>query len=229
MRNRGMNWLAPARVLLTACGRPGRTPRPQFRPKRAVRAAPGVHRSRARPRLAAAVCVGPCLGELVQIDGCDHEWFEGHAPRCGLLVFVDDATSRLMQLRFVRRSRHADRQATSDSKPRAKRFSTRSEAHPYPHRDAVFAGIGATSGARKRRGRAPRHRHRREQQAEPEQALDRSSSRSLCRDFARVDPTRPGPNGQPPPSLPRGPSFRAGLAARHLGMACNWRCTRLRR
>ncbi len=43
----------------------------------------------------------PCLGELVQIDGCDHEWFEGRAPRCVLLVYVDDATSRLMQLRFV--------------------------------------------------------------------------------------------------------------------------------
>jgi hypothetical protein len=36
----------------------------------------------------------------VQIDGCDHEWFEGRAPRCTLLVFVDDATWRLMQLRF---------------------------------------------------------------------------------------------------------------------------------
>jgi transposase len=43
----------------------------------------------------------PCLGELVQIDGCDHEWFEDRAPRCVLLVYVDDATSRLMQLRFV--------------------------------------------------------------------------------------------------------------------------------
>jgi hypothetical protein len=40
----------------------------------------------------------PCLGELVQIDGCDHEWFEERAPRCMLLVFVDDATGRLMQL-----------------------------------------------------------------------------------------------------------------------------------
>lgn len=42
-----------------------------------------------------------CLGELVQIDGCDHEWFEARAPRCVLLVYVDDATGRLMQLRFA--------------------------------------------------------------------------------------------------------------------------------
>src|SRR3954453_6210570 len=42
-----------------------------------------------------------CLGELVQVDGCEHRWFEDRGPPCTLLVFVDDATSRLMQLRFV--------------------------------------------------------------------------------------------------------------------------------
>ena len=42
-----------------------------------------------------------CLGELVQIDGSEHAWFEDRAPACTLLGFVDDATSRLMQLRFV--------------------------------------------------------------------------------------------------------------------------------
>ncbi|WP_423200795.1 Integrase catalytic domain-containing protein (plasmid) [Cupriavidus sp. H19C3] len=42
-----------------------------------------------------------CLGELVQIDGSDHPWFEDRAPACTLLVYVDDATGRLMQLLFV--------------------------------------------------------------------------------------------------------------------------------
>jgi hypothetical protein len=41
------------------------------------------------------------IGELVQIDGSEHRWFEDRAPACTLLVFVDDATSRLMELRFV--------------------------------------------------------------------------------------------------------------------------------
>ncbi len=41
------------------------------------------------------------LGELVQIDGSPHAWFEGRAPKCTLLVFVDDATSRLMYLQSV--------------------------------------------------------------------------------------------------------------------------------
>lgn len=40
-------------------------------------------------------------GELVQIDGSEHRWFEDRGPPCSLLVFVDDATGRLMQLRFV--------------------------------------------------------------------------------------------------------------------------------
>ncbi len=42
-----------------------------------------------------------CLGELVQIDGSPHDWFEGRAEACVLLVFIDDATGKLLQLRFV--------------------------------------------------------------------------------------------------------------------------------
>jgi transposase len=42
-----------------------------------------------------------CFGELVQIDGSPHDWFEGRAPACDLLVFIDDATGRLVHLLFV--------------------------------------------------------------------------------------------------------------------------------
>lgn len=41
-------------------------------------------------------------GELVQIDGSEHRWFEDRGAPCSLLVFIDDATGKLMQLRFVR-------------------------------------------------------------------------------------------------------------------------------
>lgn len=41
------------------------------------------------------------MGELIQIDGSEHRWFENRARPCTLLVFIDDATGRLMQLRFV--------------------------------------------------------------------------------------------------------------------------------
>ena len=42
-----------------------------------------------------------CVGELVQVDGSEHWWFEDRGPQCTLLVFIDDSTSRLMHLQFV--------------------------------------------------------------------------------------------------------------------------------
>jgi hypothetical protein len=43
----------------------------------------------------------PRFGELIQIDGSPHAWFEDRGPRCTLIVFIDDATTRLTALRFV--------------------------------------------------------------------------------------------------------------------------------
>lgn len=42
-----------------------------------------------------------CFGELVQIDGSPHDWFEGRAASCTLLVLIDDASGKLLGLRFV--------------------------------------------------------------------------------------------------------------------------------
>lgn len=42
-----------------------------------------------------------CFGELIQIDGSEHRWFEDRGPICTLLVFIDDATGKLMHLQFV--------------------------------------------------------------------------------------------------------------------------------
>ena len=42
------------------------------------------------------------LGVLIQLDGSSHDWFEGRAPKCTLLVFIDDATSRILWLEFVK-------------------------------------------------------------------------------------------------------------------------------
>jgi hypothetical protein len=49
-----------------------------------------------QPRLRRA-----CIGELVQIDGCEHAWFEDRAPMCTALVYIDDASSRLMHILFT--------------------------------------------------------------------------------------------------------------------------------
>lgn len=42
-----------------------------------------------------------CVGMLVQLDGSEHDWFEGRGPKCALLVFIDDATSRILYARFI--------------------------------------------------------------------------------------------------------------------------------
>jgi hypothetical protein len=60
-----------------------------------------------RPRRAHKPVVHPLrerrarFGELVQIDGSPYAWFEACAPACTLLVFVDDATGRLVELLFT--------------------------------------------------------------------------------------------------------------------------------
>ena len=59
-------------------------------PKKARRAHPHPPRQR-RAR----------LGELIQIDGSPHDWFEDRGPQCCLIAFIDDATSRVMQARCV--------------------------------------------------------------------------------------------------------------------------------
>lgn len=35
------------------------------------------------------------LGEMVQMDGSHHDWFEGRGPRCVLMGYIDDATGRV--------------------------------------------------------------------------------------------------------------------------------------
>ena len=43
----------------------------------------------------------PAARLLGRIGGSEHAWFEDRGPPCTLLGFIDDATSRLQQLRFV--------------------------------------------------------------------------------------------------------------------------------
>jgi hypothetical protein len=40
-------------------------------------------------------------GELIQIDGSKHWWFETRGPQCTLLAYIDDATSQLLHAAFV--------------------------------------------------------------------------------------------------------------------------------
>lgn len=51
-----------------------------------------IHQSRERR---------PRFGELIQIDGSHHDWFEGRGEKCCLLVFIDDATGKIVGLLFM--------------------------------------------------------------------------------------------------------------------------------
>lgn len=51
-----------------------------------------IHRARHRR---------PRFGELIQVDGSPHDWLEGRGPRCTMIVFIDDATSRVLYARLV--------------------------------------------------------------------------------------------------------------------------------
>jgi len=60
-----------------------------------------------KTRKGGTVCAHPMrerrarFGELIQIDGSPHDWFEGRGEYCTLLVFIDDASGRLTGLRFT--------------------------------------------------------------------------------------------------------------------------------
>ncbi|MGP0104601.1 ISNCY family transposase [Rhodoblastus sp.] len=41
------------------------------------------------------------VGELIQIDGSTHAWFEDRGDKCTLIAFIDDATSRIQHAAFV--------------------------------------------------------------------------------------------------------------------------------
>lgn len=41
------------------------------------------------------------FGEMVQVDGSPHYWFEDRGEKCTLLAFIDDATSQILHLEFV--------------------------------------------------------------------------------------------------------------------------------
>jgi transposase len=94
-----------------------------------------------------------CVGELVQIDGSEHAWFEDRGPTCTLLVYIDDATSRLMQLHFTySESTFSYFEATrayleQHGKPVAF-YSDRAGIFRVNARNVTGAGVGHTQFAR---------------------------------------------------------------------------------
>ncbi len=73
------------------------------------------------------------IGLMTQLDGSPHDWFEGRGANCTLLVFIDDATSKLLWLEFAKSESNIDvMQATKNY----------FEHHGLPHSFYVdFGGV----------------------------------------------------------------------------------------
>lgn len=85
-----------------------------------------------------------CFGELIQIDGSEHHWFEERGPKCTLLVYIDDATGRLLELNFV------DSESTFDYFQSTRHYLEHygKPVAFYSDKHSVFRvnSVGATSG-----------------------------------------------------------------------------------
>jgi hypothetical protein len=91
-----------------------------------------------------------CFGEMVQLDGSHHDWFEGRRGRCVLMVMVDDATNRV-QARFF------EEETTAASYDLLEQWTRR---HGLPHslyvdRDSIYRCESAPSLADQLAGKGP--------------------------------------------------------------------------
>lgn len=75
----------------------------------------------------------PRRGDLVQIDGSEHDWFEGRGPRAVLMVMIDDATNKTL-------ARFYESEDTAAAYDIFDRY-VRQEGLPvalYPDRDSIY-------------------------------------------------------------------------------------------
>lgn len=92
-----------------------------------------------------------CFGEMVQMDGSHHDWFEGRRTPCVLMVMVDDATNRVWAQFFEEETTHASYDV----------FAGWVKQHGLPRslyvdRDSIYRCEGQPSVAEQLAGKAPR-------------------------------------------------------------------------
>ena len=91
-----------------------------------------------------------CLGELVQLDGSHHDWFEGRRAPCVLMVMVDDATNRVWAQFFEPETTRASYDVLAGW--------VRKQGLPrglYVDRDSIYRCEGRPSLAEQLAGKAP--------------------------------------------------------------------------
>jgi len=91
-----------------------------------------------------------CFGEMVQLDGSHHDWFEGRGERCVLMVMVDDATNRVWAQFFEEETTQASYDVLAGW---AKRHGLPGSL--YVDRDSIYRCEGQASIAEQLAGQAP--------------------------------------------------------------------------
>lgn len=92
----------------------------------------------------------PCFGAMVQLDGSDHDWFEGRRDRAVLMVMVDDATGRVWAQFFEQETTRASYDMLEGW---AKRYGLPQSV--YVDRDSIYRCEGVGSIADQLAGKEP--------------------------------------------------------------------------
>lgn len=91
------------------------------------------------------------FGEMVQLDGSHHDWFEGRGPKCVLMVMVDDATNRVWAQFFEEETTAASYEVFAGW---VKRYGLPRSL--YVDRDSIYRAEGRASVAEELAGARPR-------------------------------------------------------------------------
>lgn len=92
----------------------------------------------------------PCFGQMVQLDGSHHDWFEGRRAQCVLMVMVDDATGRLWAQFFEAETTRASYDVLEGW---VRRYGLPRSL--YVDRDSIYRCEGMGSVAEQLAGQAP--------------------------------------------------------------------------
>jgi len=91
-----------------------------------------------------------CFGEMVQLDGSHHDWFEGRRAQCVLMVMVDDATNRVWAQFFEAETTRASYDVFEGWVRRHRRPRS-----VYVDRDSIYRCEGLGSVAEQLAGKGP--------------------------------------------------------------------------
>jgi molybdenum-dependent DNA-binding transcriptional regulator ModE len=92
----------------------------------------------------------PCFGQMVQLDGSHHDWFEGREAACVLMVMVDDATNRTVARFFEEETTRA---SYDTFEPWVQHYGLPQSV--YADRDSIYRCEGIPTVAQQLAGQEP--------------------------------------------------------------------------